>query len=130
MSIYIPTYQIADERVLTEFYKLMANEAKQQGFSSSSFPLIGDLTLGELMESLRSPENFPTNRYQQILKFTSYNVKPESQAVSPYPNINSTVLRSWQEWITNIGTYRAERKLHQQTLRTICEKYPDKANDW
>jgi len=74
MPTYVPTAKIVDERVLASFYRLMSLEAERQGFSSDVFPVVGDLSLSDMIKEMRDQSHSGMRFYDMAMNLANFGV--------------------------------------------------------
>ncbi len=131
MGAFLPTNKVADERVLHSFYRTMAREAERQRFLPEVFPVIGDLTLGELMNELRGGE-IPAGmqrHYERIIFFSGFSL-PKDIVYLKEGAVDRRVIESYKDWLKSIGEERADIKLHRTTIRELERQQQENAEKW
>ncbi|MBT7902879.1 hypothetical protein HN587_03375 [Candidatus Woesearchaeota archaeon] len=142
MPIYLPSSKFIDPRVIADFYTRAADNAREQRFSPDVFPVIGDLSLGEVMGELKRHTEKGMWHYQNILRFSNFKVISyvETQGINSDDLKSITyvdrrqpddcVVFAWQSWLREIATDFVQPKVHDQTIDDLVRQDPINGHNW
>ncbi len=128
MGTLLPTDKIIDERVVREFYKVMNREAQRQNFHPSIFPIIGDVSLGEMMDEMRAGTYQGLDYYRRAIHWTTFSIPKEKIYIDNV--INPQVAQSYQQWLADISEDRYYRRSTKQVVDELCRRETADAQSW
>jgi hypothetical protein len=129
MPIYVPTDKIVDERVLASFYRLMSERAEQQGFSSIAFPVVGDLSLSDVMSAIKDQTPSGMKFYKIAMNLANFGVARGEKFVGR-DTVEAAVVDSYKNWLRDIATDRIAPKLHDAVLERVIVEHPVEGIYW
>lgn len=129
MPIYIPSSKVIDERVISSFYQVMSREAERQHFSPAVFPVIGDLSLGDLMDEMRRGTDTGLYHYKNVIALGNGSL-PKTQVYVDTDCVDARVIESWKQWLSDIGEHRTYKKIHRRTMDVLIDEQAHDADLW
>jgi hypothetical protein len=143
MPHYLPSSGFIDERVISNFYNVMAAEARKQRISEGVFPVVGDWTLSDYVAELRKGTSVGLTLYRMAVKYTNFCFVEYSEEGKSEPDkgigvvqyvshdaIDRRVLHAWRDWMRDIATDMMERKIHEATIQKLAQEQPDNGYSW
>lgn len=127
MAFFLPTNQIVDERVVEQFSRNISKRAEQQGVDPFVFPVIGDVSLGQILDELTSHSSLQW--YDFAINTTNFSLPLKTEIV-PLESVDSRVIHSYRSWINDIAKYRVSKKIHSAVLEKIYFEDPERSSMW